>query len=292
MNEESALALSDLKDKDQFIKAWKEGDMVFPIMSAIKIVRTVREASDDSQTTASQSNESKKLFVNYQIVEAVEQPLGEAPSQATLPLVAMLKQSAHDTDSIVPAALHQIETSPVYALEVTYDAEPKPIVLPCAQVLALIRSKEKSKVETLGMGYKVTTADVQCVLCSDDPHHAEKKYNVSSVCTMDTLVAYRLDPLGRGGKTQCALVTMTNKKGDDFIIESVQLLQEDQVQTTKNSMLKLMHLAQKVGNRDKRKEVEWTQEPEGSPWKARKCTALGRSPTEAELPSYEAPKHT
>ena len=292
MNEESALALSELKEKDQFIKAWKEGDMVFPIMSAIKIVRTVREASDDSQTTASQSNESKKLFVNYQIVEAVDQPLGEAPSQATLPLVAMLKQSAHDTDSIVPAALHQIEASPVYALEVTYDAEPKPIVLPCQQVLALIRSKEKSKVEMLGMGCKVTTADVQCVLCSDDPHHAEKKYKVSSVCTMETLAAYRLDPPPRGGKGQCALVTMTNKKGDDFIIESVQLLQEDQVQTTKNSMLKLMHLAQKVGSRDKRKEVEWTHEQDESPWKARKCTALGRSPTEAELPLFAEKKQS
>jgi len=290
MNEESALALSGLADKDTFIKAWQDGDIVFPLMSAIKIVRTVREASDDSQTTASQPNESKKLFVNYQIVEAGDQPLGEAPTQATLPLVAMLKQSAHDTDSIVPAALHQIATSPMYAFEVTYDAEPKPIVLPCQQVLALIRSTTKSKIEALGMGYKLTTKDVQCVLCGDDPHHAEKKYTVSSVCTQDDMVSYRLDP--PRGQTQCALVTITNKIGDDFIIESVQLLREDQVQTTKSSMLKLMNLAQKIGNRDKRKIVDWTQDEDGSPWKARKCTALGRSPTEAPLPSYEAPKHT
>ena len=176
----------------------------------------------------------------------------------------------------------------MYAFEVTYDAEPKPIVLPCQQVLALIRSNTKSKTEPLGIGYKLTTKDVQCVLCGDDPHHAEKKYNVSSVCTQDDMVAYRLDP--PRGKPQFALVTITNKIGDDFIIESVQLLNDAQAQTAKISMLSLMNLAQKVGNRDKKRSVEWTQD--SSPWKARKCTALGRSPTEAELPLFAEKKQS
>ena len=289
MNEESALALSRLPDKNSFIKAWQDGDVVFPLMSAIKILRTVREASDDSQTPASQSNDSKKSFVNYQIVEACDQPLDEAPTQATLPLVAMLKQSFGDTASIVPAALHQIATTPTYAFEITYDAEPKPIVLPCQQVLALIRSNTKSKTEALGIGYKLTTANVQCELCGDDPHHADKKYNVSSVCTQDDMVSYRLDPPLR--QTQFALVTITNKIGDDFIIESVQLLNEAQAQTAKVSMLSLMNLAQTIGKRDKKRSVEWTADS-SVPWKARKCTALGRSPTDKTLPSYESPKHT
>jgi len=286
VNEESALALSRLPDKNAFIKAWQDGDQAFPIVCAIKILRTVREASDDSQTTASQSYESKK-FVNYQIVQACDQSLGEAPTQATLPLVDMLKHSAHDTASIVPAALHQIAITPVFAFEVTLDAEPKPIVVPCQQVLALIRSNTKSKPEQLGVGFKITTANVQCVLCGDDPHHAEKKYNVSSVCTQDDMVAYRLDPIR--GKPQFALVTITNMIGDDLIVESVQLLRDDEVQAAKISMLSLMNLTQKIQSRDKKRLVVWTDEI--SPAKARKCTVLGKSPTDTQLACYESPKH-
>jgi len=286
MNEESALALSGLPDKNAFIKAWQDGDQAFPIVCAIKILRTVREASDDSQTTASQSYESKK-FVNYQIVQACDQPLGEAPTTANLKLVGMLKHSAHDTSSIVPAALHQIATTPVVAFEVTLDAEPKPVIVPCQQVLALIRSTKKSRPEQLGGGWKLTTEDVQCILCGDDSHHAEKKYKMSSVCTQADMASFRLDPIR--GKPQFALVIISNMIGDDFIVESLQLLDNDAVQAAKNSMLVLMNLTQMIQTRDKKRIFEFT--PDDSPAKARKCSQLGKAPTDTQLACYESPQH-
>ena len=275
MTEQAALALSRLPDKETFIKAWNDGELLFPIAAAVKIVRSAKiqsDASDDSQN---------QTFINYVIHEACDQPLGEAPTEATLPLVAMLKASAHDTASIVPATLHQIDTSPIYAFELTYNDGLKPIVLPCQKVLALILSNSKSTFESVGIGYKLTTEGIQCGL-GDDPHHADKKYNVSSVCTQNDMVSYRLDP--PRGKTQYALVTITNKIDDNFVIESVQLLDDEDAKKAKISMLSIMNLAQKIAGRDKKHPVEWSKIE--SPSKFRKCSTLGRSPTDAAVPAY------
>ena len=284
MNEASALALSGASDRTTFIKAWEEGDQLFPIMAAIKILRTAKEVSDESQQAASQSSEPKKSFINLTIVEACDQPLEEAPTRATLPLVHMLKESAHDTASIVPAALHQIETSPTYAFEITFDADSLPIVVPCQKVLALICSKTKSKPESIGAGYKLTTKEVQCVLGGEDSHHAAKTYNVTAVCTEDNMVSYRLDP-PRGG-TQFALVSITNKVEDAFVIESVQLLSKEQAKQAESSMRSLMNLVKHVGSRDRKRHVEWTQD--ASPGTAKKCSRLGRALTDAPMPAHTA----
>ena len=287
MGESSALQLAGVPDKETFMKAWEDGDQLFPIMAAIKILRETKEAkegTDDSQQAASQTNDTKKSYTNLTIIQACDQPLGEAPTKATLPLVHMIKESAHDTASIIPAALHQIETSPTFAFEITFDAETHPIVTPCQKVVALIRSQTKSTLESIGEGFKVTTKGVQCVLGGVDPHHAAKTYTVTAVCTKDNMVAYRLDP-PRGG-VQHALVSITNKLEDAFVIESVQLLNEEQAKQAETSMRSLMDLVKHVGKRDRKRHVEWTQDE--SPATAQKCSRLGRAPTDAPLPSPSA----
>ena len=184
-----------------------------------------------------------------------------------LPLMQLLKGPTHGTASIIPAALHQIATSPTYAFEMTYETtdKAKPIIVPCQKVIALIRSHAKSTTESLGDGLKLTTQNVQCILHSGDEHPTG--YTVTSVCTLSNLVAYRLDP-PRGG-SQCALATITNKIGEAYVVESIQLLSEEEAKAAQASMLKLIDLVAHFGQRDTKRPVAWTEE--SSPATARKC---------------------
>jgi hypothetical protein len=218
------------------------------------------------------------------IVDAGDQPLDEALTKATLPLVEMLLQPSHDPNSIVPAGLDQIAASPTYAFEVSYNVPgiSEPIVVPCQKVLALIRSQTKSSLATLGNGYKLTTSDIKCLLRSGDTHPTDKTYTVTSVCTLENLVSYKLDPT-RQSTSQCALVSITNMVDDTFVVESVQLLTEEEAQKAETSLRSLMHLVMHLGRRDPKRSVAWTDE--SSPLKARKSTRLGRAPTDAPLPA-------
>ena len=293
MNEHSALQLSRADNKEKFIQAWQDGDQLFPIMAAVKILRSSKPSSrGDAHPAAGAEPKDDSAYVNYVIVEARDQPLDEALTKATLPLVEMLLQPSHDPNSIVPAGLDQIAASPTYAFEVSFNAPgiSEPIVVPCQKVLALIRSHAKSTLETLGNGYKLTTSNIKCLLGSADPdaprsgdaHPTDKTYTVTSVCTLENLVSYRLDPT-RQSTSQCALVSITNKVNDTFVVESVQLLSEEEAQKAETSLRSLMRLVMHLGRRDPKRSVTWTDD--SSPLKQRKSRRLGRAPTDAPLPA-------
>ena len=142
---------------------------------------------------------------------------------------------------------------------------------------------KNSKAAPLGNGFKLITPDVEDLLSIENPTEVadQKKHTLSAMCTLENLPQYRLDP-PRGG-TQAALVTLTAKTDDSFVVESVQLLSSDEAAQAKQSLLKLLHLAIHIHSRDRKRTVEWT---DGfSPiTTARKCTRVGRSPTDAPLP--------
>ena len=108
----------------------------------------------------------------------------------------------------------------------------------------------------------------------------QMKHALSAICTLSNLPQYRLDP-PRGGN-QDALVIVTAKTDDSFVIESVQFLNSDEAAQVKQSMLKLLHLAMHIHVRDRKRAVEWSDA--FSPLTARKCSRVGRSPTDAPLP--------
>jgi hypothetical protein len=289
MNEHAALKLSRAVDKGEFIQAWKNGDQMFPILASLKILRSSKPSSrGDAHLAANAQPEfgakDDSVYVNYVIVDAGDQPLDEVLTKATLPMVDMLLQPSHDPNSMVPAALEQIALSPTCAFEVSYIVPgiSEPIVVPCQKVVALIRSGSKSTLTSLGNGYKLTTADIKCLLRSGDAHPTEKTYTVTSVCTLENLTSYKLDPT-RQSTSQCALVSITNMMDDTFVVESVQLLTEDEAQKAETSLRSLMHLVMHLGRRDAKRSVAWTDE--SSPLKARKSTRLGRAPTDAPLPA-------
>ena len=136
---------------------------------------------------------------------------------------------------------------------------------------------EEFEGRNLGTGFKIITPDVEDLL-SDVAE--PKKHTLSAICTLDNLPQYRLDP-PRGG-TQAALVTVTAKTDVSFVVESVQLLSSDEALQAKESLLKLLHMAMHIYSRDRKRTIEWTNN--FSPMMARKCTRVGRSPTDAPLP--------
>ena len=170
-----------------------------------------------------------------------------------------------------------VETSPHYAFTIACTFNGSKILLPCQKILALVRSSKNSKATQLGDGFKLITPDVEDLL--DETN--SKKHTLSAICTMGNLPQFRLDPPRAG--TQAALVTLTAKTDDSFVVESVQLLSSDEAAQAKQSLLKLMNMAIHIHSRDRKRTLEWSDGC--SPiTTARKCTRVGRSPTDASLP--------
>jgi hypothetical protein len=271
MNEKSALALSQLESKDDFVAAHNEGKQLFPVLAAVKIARTVQDASDDAHLAGTK-------FTNLVVVHASDQPLSEAPSQATANLMPLLRDLKDDTSAILPAALHMAKTSPQYAFIVTAGNSGKQVAMPCQKIIALVRSSKNSQSSQLGSGWKLITPKVVDLLADQAGQDTQATHTLSAICTMENLPAYRLDP-PRGG-SQHALVTITAKIDDTFVVETVQLLSSAEAEQAKESLLKLLNLAILMHSRDRKRSIDWAD----SSQVIRKCTRLGRSPTDAPLP--------
>ena len=280
MTEQSALALSGLADKDKFLKSWEDGEQTFPIMASVKITRTLQKPDGVGQPEGTADR-----LTNLTIVHASDQPFGEAPTQATVNLIHFLKDTTDDTSCILPAALHMIKESACYNFEVVYPSGCGGIdqAMPCQKIIALVRSTEKSvpdpNVKMAEGTFKLVTSNVECFLSSDDSHLASRKYSLTATCSMLNLPGFRLDPVR--GKPQHALITITAKLGDNFVVETVQLLDAEGAAQAKESLTKLQFLAMNIQARDKKRQVAWTEE--ACPVQAKKCRILGRSGTDAAI---------
>ena len=51
MNEKSALSLSRFPDKDKFLESFSQGNQLFPIMSAVKVVREIKSPKDSGDAS-------------------------------------------------------------------------------------------------------------------------------------------------------------------------------------------------------------------------------------------------
>ena len=283
MNQNSALALSRLEDKEAFCDSYAAGNQLFPLMSTVKIVREVKSLQDTGDASQFADARQAKQLVSLVVVHATDQPWDEAPTKAALEMIPLLRDLKDDTSAIIPAGLHMVEKSPHYAFTVTKStSDGSKIIIPCRKVLALVRSTKNSKPIPLGSGFKLITSDVEDLLSTEDPtgQAGQMKHTLSAICSLSNMPQYRLDT-PRGGN-QAALVIITGKTEDAFVIESVQPLSSDAAAQVKMSLLKLLHLAMHIHGRDRKRAVAWD---EGfSPVDARKCSRVGRSPTDAPLP--------
>ena len=284
MTEESALALSQLDGKDEFIQSHKDGKKLFPVAASIKVTRQLQKTDEDGSQVTTQGSDGSHLDAqdgkrfNFTIVHAADQSLGEGPTQATLSLLPLLDDLKADTSCILPAALHMVETSPHYTFQVVHS---ECNAMPCQKIIGLIRCSKNSKVETLGDGFKLTTTGLADLLEADNSEHDSKRYTVSAVCTMENLPNYRLDP-PRGGE-QHALVTISDMIGDTFVLDQVQLLKPEEAIQAAASLRRLLSVAIELHKPQRKRGGAWTED--FSPAMAKKCRVLGRSPTADAVPA-------
>ena len=284
MTEESALKLACIDSKDEFLEFHAAGKQSFPIMASIKVLRRARKGG------GSQNDSADADQVNFIIVHVDDQPLHEGPTLATLQLFPWMRSASHDSASVVPSPLAFVKRCSHYAFQLQLPAKGSPsgsaAVIPCQKVLSLVKSSKPSKAEALGnTGFKIVTRGVEDMLADGAGQSALEgpaSFTLSSTCTIENLPQYKLDP-PRGG-SQYALVSITAKIGDVFVVDQVQLLASEAAAIeAKQSLLQLIHLAREMGNGERKRNAPWTDSE--SPASAKKCRHLGRSPTEAPLPS-------
>ena len=152
--------------------------------------------------------------------------------------------------------------------------------MPCQKVVALVCPCQKSKLEKLGNGFNLVTNGVQDVIpAGADAPTPEQEFTLTAMCTADNLTRYKLDP--PRGQKQHALVPITDVAAGVFVVETVQLVSQEDVNALMTSMITRARLAKErvLGDSGKR-SLPWTEF--SSPAGAKKCRVLGRSPTDED----------
>ena len=110
------------------------------MMSAVKAIREAKSfhvAGDASQLADAKP---AKECVSLVVVHAADQTWSEAPAQAALDMIPMLRDLRDDTSAMLPAGLHMVEASLHYAFAVACKApksschDGSKIFLPCQKV--------------------------------------------------------------------------------------------------------------------------------------------------------------
>ena len=280
MREKAALALSGTQDADEFEAAFQNGDLWFPQIASVKIARRVRalgtpktsEAALDSLSSGAAHGSGEVEEVDAIIVEAAAQELGEAPTQQSRALLPALNLCGPEVDRVFPAHLSSVEKSPQYSLVVRIGT----VKHPCAQALGLVVSKQKTRMEQLGEGFRMVTEGVVDALSPEDP-----PFTLVAFCSLANSPSFRLDPPG-SAKEQAALVLVTDRPSSSmFMVESVQLLGPSQKDATKAALQQLVTFAaESLDGQVRKRGAALGAWPEcASPAAAAKCRRLGRSPT-------------
>ena len=303
IQERAALKLSGFDDADQFEAAFLAGKLWFPQVASVKIIRQLKTA-----TAAQEGGGQLPIQVDVRIVDAACQNLAESPTEESARLLHFLNAENTTSDVVMPAALHMLRKSPHYTLAVESIVPDIPenlkacfvnvpsattLFRPCSQVLALVEASKPSNLQQAGTGgYKITTDNVKDLLHDDDD---ARGVQLTSFCTLDNLQDFKLDPpRTQASKKQAALVLISSILQESsagqpasFMVDSVQLLQQTEVDAVKICLKRMLFLTTLAGHMSSRKRAasELTTNNK-SPAKAAKCRVLGRHPTAAPVPEF------
>ena len=278
--------------------------MWFPQVASVKILRALKSSS--AAQPAGQQNESEFHGlvdqVDVRIVEAAPQDLQESPTEESARLLPLLNADMNSTDIVMPAALYMLRKSVHYTLAVESVVPPIPdnweasfmdvpaaaaVIRPCSQVLALVASSEPSDLQPASDGgFKIITSNVKDLL-DDSPE--SPGVQLTSYCSLSNLQDFKMDPpRSRANQKQAALIVISAVlRPNSFMVDSVQLLQPEEVETVKSCLkrvLPLTTLARHMTSRGSTAPASLTDEE--SPAKASKCRQLGRSPTATPMPEF------
>ena len=278
MTEASALSLARLQSKEEFLSNHAAGKHTFPVMASLKIIRRVTKnsssASSNNDSSQLQRADDEQTYVNFTVVEAIDQPFDIAPTQTMLDLFPLMPRLAQDSACIIAAPLHLLRVSASYAFQVCLPKSLNSVVMPCQKVVTLIKATKASEPVPIGHGYKLVTTDVEDFLGSDIEQLApanKQKFTISSTCTLKNMPAYRLDPVRE--KPQYAMVTVTGQADDVFVVEVVQLLSEEEARQAKQSLTTLVRFAVDLHSTTLKRSAPWTVDD--SPVNAKKMQGIG-----------------
>ena len=294
-------------DAAEFEQLWAENRLRFPFWASVKLCRRPskprpEQLSVDVQQPSTPKAQQQNSDFDCFIVDASEQDMFATPSIRSTMLLPMLSDS---TDNVLPATLEMVRKSDHAAMAVQYMTQqvlPElskaasklkvgvPLLRACSRVVALVVSTKRSKVSTAGAGgYKIVTDDVTSV-------DNQKKYSLTSFCTLDTVTDFKLDPQGRA-RSQAALISVTGVVDTEtdsveqpinmLLVDNVHLLTPQEVEALKPIFIKMFYFAALAGQISRKRDQEaWS--PEVNPAKSGKCRVLGRSPTGPALPDYSS----
>ena len=101
-NESTALALSRLSSKEEFLAAHAAGDSLFPFLSSVKFVRK----PGDAQQLAGAGSASQ-----LHLVDGTDQSVELAPAKSTFELLPLARACSNHSCGIRPACLRNIRQS-------------------------------------------------------------------------------------------------------------------------------------------------------------------------------------
>ena len=311
MQEAAALELSGCPTKEDFLQKHADGTLWFPLVCSLKILRKRNAATDDGSTEASQPSAEQPDY-DAIIVEAAGQDFKQTPTSKSLVLIDMLAARLDAADVFLPAALHMLQKSELYALGVKFAAQKLPDALcvdptrplyaptpsdnmlrPCSQAFCMVKATGKSETIDLGNGgFKLVNKTVTDALFDNSADADTTCYTVTAYCTKDNVQDFNLSP-PRGTKCQYALIVVTDiipgSSADappNLIVDSLMHLNPHELQDMQKSMQKLLYYyaaASEITTR-KRKQ-EWSET--FSPAQAQKCRSISRHPTGESIPDYD-----
>ena len=118
-------------------------------------------ASSNHDSSQLQRVEDEQTYVNFTVVEAIDQPFDIAPTQTMLDLFPLMPRLAQDSACIIAAPLHLLRVSASYAFQVCLPKSLNSVVMPCQKVVTLIKATKTSEPVPIGHGYKLVTTDVE-----------------------------------------------------------------------------------------------------------------------------------
>ena len=300
ITEAAVLKLTDFDTATEFEQCHAEGRLKFPFFCTVKIQRRPSRVKPDEP-------ESKNNF-DCMIVDAASQDMLQTPSARSTQLLSMLSESA---EIILPARLDMLRKSDLYPLAVQYMTQEVPstlttaavktqqgvaVIRTCTKAFALVYSTKRSTAEECGANaLKLVTEGV----VDDLPvkGQTQKAYTLTSFCKTATVTDYKIDPPNRpnpqGLKFQAALISITGvinagvdgaDQPGEFLVDDVQLVDEQDVSAIKNMLKKKFYQAALGGQMSLKRQREPFTMTDLTP---SPCKKLGRFPSGPEaMPDY------
>ena len=284
MREKAALEVTGHATKEKFVEASRQGGVCFPILSSVRVLVSPEKEKQAGQASDSGASEHERQL-NAIVMEAVEQDINPkcTPNAATLQMTALLKLLPRPTDHILVARVSEIDASPYTGLVVG------PRRIPCKCVLTMIASTEKSNMENIEGGFRLLTKNVlECVFAPTSDRDAEEvpvSMEFCSMCTLENLTDYKLNPTSPGQKLHALVVIGALKKRDvgapTCIVDTVRQLAPHDVPAYKKMLQRLSLISGATDYQGTKRQVAWPDYM--SPYSGKKTRRLGENPTDQSL---------